>query len=538
MRSRLMQGDAMPENTSQALESPHLVSATSIAELSRRPSRPPDYAAENGALVELAKTLATNPRRILQRLSDTALALCGADSAGLSLLEDEDEQQNFHWRAISGEWAPHRGGGTPRDFGPCGTVLDRNMPLLFSHPERDFPYFGEVMPLLEDALLIPFYIDGAARGTIWVVSHDPDRQFDAEDLRVMTVLGNFTSLAYRTVLSLEATKRSEQILTQADVAISRFEAIFQSCEDAIVSKTLGGIIDGWNAGAERLFGYTAAEAIGKPITMLIPPDRLAEEPEILSRIRRGERIQHFDTKRVRKDGGVIDISLTISPIRNGTGRVIGASKIARDITERKNIEMRQELLVGEMKHRIKNTLATVQAIATQTLCGTSAKERNGFIARLHSLANAHDVLTKENWDRASLLDLVNRTLEPFQGEKKNAICVGGPPAWLDAEKATMVTMALHELATNAVKYGALSVVSGRVNFTWNHRDPGCVEMVWEEKGGPAVVAPTRRGFGSRLIENIFKSEPGDPQLRFLPKGLVCAMNVRCIEGPQPAGKLF
>ena len=158
-------------------------SARSVAELSERPSRPADYAAENRVMAALARKMAISPDGILHELANTALTLCRAHSAGLSLLEDFDQRRNFHWRAIAGQWAPHLGGGTPRNFGPCGVVLDRNVPLLFSHPEIDFPYFGEVQPLLEDALLIPFHVKGEAVGTIWVVSHLEEHRFDAEDLQ-------------------------------------------------------------------------------------------------------------------------------------------------------------------------------------------------------------------------------------------------------------------------------------------------------------------------------------------------------------------
>jgi hypothetical protein len=137
----------------------------STAELSRRPSRPPDYAAENLAIIALTQSMAASPEGILQRLAETALTLCRAHSAGLSLLEEGDQKKRFHWRAIAGQWASHRDEGTPRDFGPCGTVLDRNAPQICSHPEVDFPYFGDVKPLLEEALLIPFYIRGQAVGT-------------------------------------------------------------------------------------------------------------------------------------------------------------------------------------------------------------------------------------------------------------------------------------------------------------------------------------------------------------------------------------
>ena len=147
----------------------------------------------------------------------------------------------------------------------------------------------------------------------------------------------------------------------------RLAAIVENCDDAIVSKDLQGIIRSWNAGAQRLFGYSAEEVVGKPITILIPTDRQHEEPGILERIRRGERIEHYETVRQRKDGSLVDISLTVSPVKNANGEVIGASKIARDITERKRARELQKLFVDEMKHRIKNTLATVQAIATQTM---------------------------------------------------------------------------------------------------------------------------------------------------------------------------
>jgi GAF domain-containing protein len=182
-------------------EAPLPVSMVSTAELTRRPSRNPNHAAENRALVALAQQMATAPDTILQKLAETALTLCCAHSAGFSLLEDEDQKTKFHWRAIKGRWAGHVGGGTPRDFGPCGTVLDCNTALLCQRPERDFPYLGEVAPLLDEGLLIPFHVDGEAVGTIWIISHDESRRFDSEDLRVMTNLGTFAAAAYQTLLS-------------------------------------------------------------------------------------------------------------------------------------------------------------------------------------------------------------------------------------------------------------------------------------------------------------------------------------------------
>src|SRR5262245_27833888 len=131
-------------------------------------------------------------------------------------------------------------------------------------------------------------------------------------------------------------------------------AIIESSGDAIISKNLDGIITSWNRGARVLFGYSPEEVIGKPVSILIPPERADEEPGILARLRRGERIDHYETVRRRKDGTLIDISLTVSPIRNSEGKVVGASKIARDISERKRAQEEQRLIVNEIKHRMRN----------------------------------------------------------------------------------------------------------------------------------------------------------------------------------------
>ena len=190
----------------------------SAAELTHRSSRAPDHAAENQALVALAREMAASPNRILQKLAETALALCGAQSAGISLLDDTGK--NFYWPAVAGQWARHVGAGTPRDFGPCGTVLDRNAPLVFSHPERLFTYLEEVKPYLEEGLLVPFYAEGQAVGTVWIVMHDKTRRFDAEDMRIMTGLADFAAAAYQAFLA------SNKILT-ANVGFARSSMRFR-----------------------------------------------------------------------------------------------------------------------------------------------------------------------------------------------------------------------------------------------------------------------------------------------------------------------
>ena len=277
---------------------------------------------------------------------------------------------------------------------------------------------------------------------------------------------------------------------RADIHAQHLASIVETSDDAIVSKDLNGIITSWNRGAERLFGYTGAEVVGKPVTILIPPELIDEEPQILDRIRRGERVDHYETVRRRKDGGLLDISLTVSPLMAANGKIVGASKIARDITERKRAQERQQLVVSEMKHRIKNSLATVQAIATQTL--NRPEERDAFIARLHALDRAHDLLTSETWHSAPLSAVVNCALEPFQQHSERIITDGPDHLWLNSTKGVMVAMVVHELATNAVKHGALSNGSGQVRLTWDRPAQPLLKLVWQENGGPEVNPRNKR----------------------------------------------
>jgi PAS domain S-box-containing protein len=190
-----------------------LESVLSTEELNRRPARAPDYQAENRALVALAQALADSPRTILQRLAQTILEVFRADSAGISLLTEDEK--SFYWPAIAGMWQPHIGGGTPRDFGPCGDVLDRDAPMLFTHWERRYPYLLSAMPLAEEGLLVPFYVEGRAVGTIWAIAHDDRRKFDAEDVRQLVSLGSFASSAYQVVAFLDALEQRDEALRQS-----------------------------------------------------------------------------------------------------------------------------------------------------------------------------------------------------------------------------------------------------------------------------------------------------------------------------------
>jgi PAS domain S-box-containing protein len=305
---------------------------------------------------------------------------------------------------------------------------------------------------------------------------------------------------------------------------ARLTAIVESSDDAIVSKDLEGVIRTWNQGAERLFGYSAEEAIGKSILILIPEDRKEEEATILRRIRNGERIEPFETVRKRKDGVLVDVWLTVSPVKDTDGNIVGASKIARDVTERRRLQEQQKLLVREMVHRLKNTLAIVQAVASQTLRSASAAERSAFFGRLQTLASAQDLLSVENWRQVRLQDLLERALAPFQRDR---IDLDGPAGiWLDAGNVAVVSMALHELATNAAKYGALSNASGRVLLRWRLREdatPPRLSIIWRETGGPPVEPPAQRGFGSLLLDRAVEGSVGEARLAFYREGVACEL---------------
>ncbi|MDN5864440.1 MAG: PAS domain S-box protein [Gammaproteobacteria bacterium] len=340
---------------------------------------------------------------------------------------------------------------------------------------------------------------------------------------------------------------------QTERAALWLASIVSSCDDAIISKDLDGVITSWNKSAERMFGYGDKEAIGRPITaLIIPADRLEEEEEILRRLTRGESIDHFETVRRRKDGSTLDVSVTISPLKR-QGRVIGASKIARDISERKRAEALRELLIHELNHRVKNTLATVQSLAMQSLRNAESAEAGqaAFESRLLALSRAHDVLTRENWEYAGLKNIVAGAIAPYSAPyRASRFDVQGPGLRLQPRAGLALAMALHELATNAVKYGALSGDDGRVAIHWRPEKDGeagrtLLRLRWTETGGPPVAPPGRRGFGSCLIEQGLAHDlGGTARLHFRSSGLLCeiaapldAIAAGGVGGSQPEARI-
>ena len=430
-----------------------------------------------------------------------------------------------------------------------------------------------------------------------------------------------------------------------------YSALVDSSDDAIVAKDTDGIIIAWNPAAERLFGWTAQEIIGKSIRRLLPDDLQHQEDEILARIRSGERVGQFLTKRLHKDGELIDVSINVSPVRDAAGTIIGASKIARnagpflrdqdllrrseerfrmladnisqfvwtarpdgdiywynrrwfeytgttladmvdwgwrrvhhpdhvdrvvariqhswdtgeewedtfpllgadgryrwflsravplrdadgnievwfgtntDITEEREQAEQIRLLLGEVNHRSKNMLATIQAIARRT-----APEENDFLAkferRLAGLAINQDVLVGRAWREIPLRELVDSQLSFLSGAHEQ-LRINGDGFQLRPRAAEILGMALHELATNSLKYGALSIPEGTVDIVWHEQEDGALYFSWREQSGPPVAAPVRTGFGTSLIVDVPRRMlPAEVSLDYHPDGvewvLVCS----------------
>ncbi|HEX6649248.1 MAG TPA: ATP-binding protein [Pyrinomonadaceae bacterium] len=293
-------------------------------ELQRRPSRPPDYEKEHRALVALMSALADSPSTIFETLAETILDITECDSAGLSLLTRDGKKpdacgKRFYWPAIAGMWNPHVGGGTPRNFGPCGDVLDQNRTLLFRHFERRYPYLRPVIPAAEECLLVPFYVAGEAVGTIWAIMHSDRRKFDAEDDRVMASLGKFASSAYQAQVHIEdlTFQIAEREKAEAEVReLARgLEAKVRRLVDAnvvgIVMWNLEGAITEANDAFLHIVQYDRQDvACGRVRwTDLTPAEWRGSDERALAELRTTGIFQAFEKEFLRKDGGRVPVLL-------------------------------------------------------------------------------------------------------------------------------------------------------------------------------------------------------------------------------------
>lgn len=336
-------------------------------ELSRRPSRPPDYARENQALVALMAALADSPATILQTLADRVLEVLHADSAGLSLLTKDE--QRFYWAAIAGAWSPHAGGGTPRNFGPCGDVLDRNAPMLFTHWERRYPYLQAATPLADEGLLVPFYVRGKAVGTIWAITHTNGHQFDAEDLRLLESLAQFASAAYQAVESIEDLRDEIVARQKAEIEVRQLVDRLEAKIRCLVDSSIIGIFI-WNLDGRilesndaflQLVGHGRDELDAGLLRWadMTPEDWHEADEQSLAEIKATGTVRTYEKELFRKDG-------TRVPVLIGGAAFAGSADhgaaFVLDLTLRK----RAEAIARESErryHEIQTEMAHANRVA-------------------------------------------------------------------------------------------------------------------------------------------------------------------------------
>jgi PAS domain S-box-containing protein len=330
---------------------------------------------------------------------------------------------------------------------------------------------------------------------------------------------------------MQATSDPDPVSSSAEAmeAAQRLAAIVESSDDAIVSKDLNGIIQTWNAGAERIFGYTAQEAIGKPITMVIPRELHDQEPMILGRIAQGERIDRFETIRQRKDGSTFHVSLTVSPIRDASGKIIGASKIGRDISDLRRSQERQELLLREMNHRVKNLFAVASGVvALSARSATTAKDLASIVqSRLSALSRAHELILPRHAGDASrtvqLAELIKLLLAPYE-HGDGRIAIECPDLQCGSTISTSLALLLHEFATNSVKYGALGKSDGEVIIAVK-QNANIVTIRWTERNGEVPTSPSEPGFGSQLVDATTRSIGAEVIQAWDAPGLSITLNI-------------
>jgi PAS domain S-box-containing protein len=331
-------------------------------ELLNRPPRPPDYEKENSALVALLRALTDSPRTILQTLADKVLELLHADSAGLSLVTKDEKR--FYWAAIAGAWRPHIGGGTPRDFGPCGDVLDHNIPMLFTHWERRYPYLKMAIPLAEEGLFVPFYVDRKAVGTIWAIAHSNRHKFDAEDLRLLESMGRFASAAYQATESVEelkleiaARERAETALReQANVLECKIRRLVDSNIIGIFIWAKDGRITDANEAYLRIIGYDRGDLIAGRLNWreLTPLEWREADDRRVAQLEATGTSQAYEKEYFRRDGTRVPVLVGAAGFEGRPSEGVG---FVLDLTDRKRAERAYIQVQTELAHA--NRVATM-----------------------------------------------------------------------------------------------------------------------------------------------------------------------------------
>ena len=310
----------------------------------------------------------------------------------------------------------------------------------------------------------------------------------------------------------------------------RLAATYEHAAIGIAEVTPDGHFVRVNEAICAITGRSREELMGGKLFRFTHPDDVDADREAFRKQAAGELQFYSIEKRFRRpDGREIWIAVRSSPVRSADGSLLYFVRVVQDINERKQAELRQKLLVDELNHRVKNTLATVQSLASQTARSTANPKdfSNAFEGRLIALSKAHDQLTRHHWENAELRELLSGSLAPYAAAAPERIVLRGEDLVLRPRAVLTLAMAVHELTTNAAKYGALSLSGGSVEVRWEPLQTDgrkILRLEWSESGGPEVKVPTRRSFGSRLIEGSIRAElNGTAQLTYAPEGLRCEM---------------
>jgi PAS domain S-box-containing protein len=499
-------------------------------------------------LNRITKAISTdlNLERIVQTATDAATDLSGAKFGAFFCNSVADQGERYKLYTLSGaSQTAFESFSLPRNTALFEPTF-RGHSIIRSDDIRVDPRYGKnarYFGMPEGQLPVVSYLavpvishSDEVHGGLFL-GHDQPDMFNSESEEIVAAIAAHAAIAIDNAHLLRAAQFEIEQRRRAEQAAQRLAAIVECSDDAIVAKDLDGIITSWNEGAERLFGYAVEEAIGKPVAMLIPMDRQDEETVILARIRRGDRIDHFETVRRRKDGSLVEISLSVSPIKNAEGNIVGASKIARDITERVRAQEQQRLLLREMNHRVKNLFAVTGSLLTLSArvadtpdaLAAAVRDRLEALARAHSLT-LPDPADAEGTSRpvTSLHELVRTIVSPYvDGRNRVRVTVRGADVAIDGSAVTGLALLLHEFATNAAKYGALSADSGHIEVECFLSDSNLV-LNWAERGGPPANRPEKdsEGFGSLLTRSTVKGQfAGEISRDWKTEGLTIRLSV-------------
>ena len=336
------------------------------------------------------------------------------------------------------------------------------------------------------------------------------------------------------VLKVARSARTRELALRSSE--ERLRTIFTTANDYIVTSDLDLRITSVNPSVCEALGYTEAELLGRPFADFMDAEGIDQSSRMLAqKLAHGGTTRH--TLRINPRVGkplIWDINSQL--IRAPDGTPLGLHAIGRDVTEQRRAEEHQKLLVDELNHRVKNTLAIVQGIARQTFRkgGQTQDQLDAFDGRLKAVAAAHGLLTERNWSTVDLREVIQTALRAHLDDM-DRIILDGPPVQFPPKAAVTITLALHELATNATKYGALLSEHGAVMIGWSLDDEGVFELAWREMDGPPVIEPGRRGFGSRMLERALATElAGSAAIDYRPDGLVYTLKAR-LEGVRSAG---